>query len=45
MSALLQRLKQHFELIFIDVPPIRLYSDARILARLSDGLLDGGPGE
>ena len=39
LSALLQRLERRFDLIFIDVPPLLLYSDARILGRLSDGVV------
>jgi succinoglycan biosynthesis transport protein ExoP len=39
LGALLERLGRRFELIFIDVPPMLLYSDARILGRLSDGLV------
>ena len=39
LSALLQRLERRFDLIFIDAPPMLLYSDARILGKLSDGLV------
>jgi receptor protein-tyrosine kinase len=39
LSALLQRLAHEFDLIFIDTPPMRMYSDARILGRLSDGVV------
>ncbi|HTQ55157.1 MAG TPA: polysaccharide biosynthesis tyrosine autokinase [Bryobacteraceae bacterium] len=39
LPAVLQRLERHFDLIFIDVPPMLLYSDARILGKLSDGLV------
>ena len=39
LSGLLQRLARRFDLIFIDAPPLLLYSDARILGRLSDGLV------
>jgi len=39
LPAVLQRLERQFDLIFIDVPPMLLYSDARILGKLSDGLV------
>jgi len=39
LSALLERLGRRFEIILIDAPPMLLYSDARILGRLSDGVL------
>jgi polysaccharide biosynthesis transport protein len=39
LSALLQRLARQFDLILIDSPPMQLYSDARILGRLSDGVV------
>jgi polysaccharide biosynthesis transport protein len=39
LSFLLQRFRREFDLILIDTPPMMLYSDARTLGRLSDGLL------
>ena len=37
--TLLQRCRRDFDLILIDTPPLMLYADARILGRLSDGLV------
>jgi Mrp family chromosome partitioning ATPase len=39
MQTLLPALQCQFDLIFIDVPPMLLYSDARILGRMSDGVV------
>jgi capsular exopolysaccharide synthesis family protein len=39
LRALLQRLRKEFDFIYLDSPPIMLYSDARLLGRLSDGLV------
>ena len=39
LSILLQRLRQGFDLILIDTPPIMLYADARVLGRVSDGVV------
>jgi capsular exopolysaccharide synthesis family protein len=39
LTALLQRFRAEFDLIFVDSPPLMLYSDARMLGRLSDGLV------
>src|SRR5262249_16825795 len=39
LTFLLQRFRRDFDLILIDTPPVALYSDARTLGRLSDGLL------
>ena len=39
LNFLLQRFRTEFDLILIDTPPMSLYSDARALGRLSDGLI------
>ena len=37
--SFLQRCRRDFDLILIDTPPLMLYADARILGRLSDGVV------
>jgi len=37
VTAVLQHFQKQFDLVFIDTPPLMLYSDARVLGRLSDG--------
>ena len=37
--TLLKRCRKDFDLILIDTPPLMLYADARILGRLSDGVV------
>jgi capsular exopolysaccharide synthesis family protein len=39
LRTLLQRFRREFDLIYVDSPPLMLYSDARLLGRLSDGLV------
>ncbi|MNC36613.1 Tyrosine-protein kinase YwqD [compost metagenome] len=39
MAALLDELKASFDLILLDSPPAVEFSDARILAPLSDGVI------
>jgi polysaccharide biosynthesis transport protein len=39
MSAFLERAKKEFDYILVDTPPALLFSDARILARQSDGVI------
>jgi Mrp family chromosome partitioning ATPase len=39
LSGILQRFKREFDLILIDTAPMSLYSDARFLGRLSDGVV------
>jgi len=39
LSFLLQRFRRDFDLVLIDTPPMMLYSDARALGKLSDGLV------
>jgi succinoglycan biosynthesis transport protein ExoP len=39
LNALLQRLRKEFDLIYIDTPPMMLYSDGRFLGRHSDGVV------
>ena len=38
-QAFLQPCRRDFDLILIDTPPLMLYADARILGRLSDGVV------
>jgi capsular exopolysaccharide synthesis family protein len=38
-NTFLQRCRKEFDLVLIDTPPLMLYSDARVLGRLSDGLV------
>jgi len=37
VNAVLQHFQKQFDLVFIDTPPLMLYSDARVLGRISDG--------
>ena len=39
MSALLEELREHFDVILIDTPPILAVTDAQIMAAKSDGVL------
>jgi polysaccharide biosynthesis transport protein len=39
IGALLRRLRRDFHLVLIDTAPLNLYGDARILGRISDGLV------
>jgi polysaccharide biosynthesis transport protein len=39
LTGLLQRLREEFDLIFIDTPPLVPYSDGRVLGRASDGMV------
>jgi succinoglycan biosynthesis transport protein ExoP len=39
LQALLPALQSQFDLIFIDAPPMLLYAEARILGRMSDGVV------
>jgi len=39
MARLIQELRQQFDMIIIDTPPLLHLSDARILGRLSDGVI------
>ena len=39
MSALLARLRREFDMIMIDAPPMIHLADARVLGRLSDGVI------
>jgi receptor protein-tyrosine kinase len=39
MSTLLARLRSEFEIVMIDTPPMTHLADARVLARLADGVL------
>ena len=39
LHAFLQRCRKEFDLVLVDTPPLMLYADARILGRLSDGLV------
>lgn len=39
MEILIRRFRRDFDTILIDTPPLTLFSDARILARLADGTI------
>ena len=39
LRILLQRFREEFDLILIDTPPMMLYADARVLGRVSDGVV------
>lgn len=39
MSQLLERLRNEFDMILIDAPPMIHLADARVLARLADGVI------
>jgi polysaccharide biosynthesis transport protein len=39
LGALIERLRKEFDLVFIDTPPMGLYSDSRVLGRMSDGVV------
>jgi len=39
LAGLLDRLRHDFDLVFIDTPPMLLYSDSRVLGRVSDGVV------
>jgi capsular exopolysaccharide synthesis family protein len=39
LPILLQRFRREFDLILIDTPPMMLYADARVLGRISDGVV------
>jgi len=39
LPILLQRFRREFDLILIDTPPMMLYADARLLGRMSDGVV------
>jgi len=39
MSRLLQRLRNEFDMVMIDAPPMIHLADARVLGRLSDGVI------
>jgi succinoglycan biosynthesis transport protein ExoP len=39
LSQLLERCRRAFDVVLIDTPPVFLYSDARLLGRLSDGVV------
>jgi Mrp family chromosome partitioning ATPase len=39
LGALLRRFRRDFHLVLIDTSPLNLYADARILGRMSDGLV------
>lgn len=38
-KPVLQRLARHFDLIFIDTPPLAMYPEARVLGRMSHGMV------
>jgi succinoglycan biosynthesis transport protein ExoP len=39
LGSLLQRFRREFDLVLIDTPPMMLYSDVRLLGRMSDGVV------
>lgn len=39
MTELLRRLREHYDYILLDTPPVNLVTDAVVLARRSDGVL------
>jgi Mrp family chromosome partitioning ATPase len=39
LSALLERFRSEFDLVLVDSPPMGLLTDARLLGRLSDGVV------
>lgn len=39
MKSLLRRFRTAFDLILLDTPPLMLYADARLLGRMSDGVV------
>jgi polysaccharide biosynthesis transport protein len=39
MTSLLQRLRQDFDMILIDTPPMMQFPDARVLGQLADGVV------
>jgi capsular exopolysaccharide synthesis family protein len=39
LPELIQRLRQHYDLIVIDAPPVLQIADARVLGRLADGVV------
>lgn len=39
LGALIERLRKEYDLVFVDTPPMGLYSDSRVLGRMSDGVV------
>jgi capsular exopolysaccharide synthesis family protein len=39
LGALIERLRKEYDLVFIDTPPMGLYSESRVLGRMSDGVV------
>jgi Mrp family chromosome partitioning ATPase len=39
MEALIDRLKERYDYVFIDTPPVNVVTDATVLSRLLDGLI------
>jgi Mrp family chromosome partitioning ATPase len=39
LEPLLEKLAQRFDLIFVDTPPMSLYPEARVLGRMSNGVV------
>jgi succinoglycan biosynthesis transport protein ExoP len=39
LNAVIDKLADRFDLIFIDTPPMSMYSDARVLGKASDGVV------
>jgi succinoglycan biosynthesis transport protein ExoP len=39
LKGLLRRLRAEFDLILVDTPPMMLYSDTRVIGRMSDGVV------
>jgi succinoglycan biosynthesis transport protein ExoP len=39
LKGLLRRLRAEFDLVLVDTPPMMLYSDTRVIGRMSDGVV------
>ena len=39
LDLVLERLARHYDLIFIDTPPLAMYPEARVMGRVSDGVV------
>lgn len=39
LDVVLDRLARHYDLIFVDTPPLAMYPEARVMGRVSDGVV------